>query len=314
MLAKTQDLEVRDSEAAAFRESSEPFICALARLYCRRLLEAVRRAPAGVRRARELLPVIRGKVDWPSQARLQATAPRVQLPLRRAFGGHANEPDPEGRAPRRREHARGSSGRRAPSPSSGTCSNGVSDSCPSREVVRRLRTDRMSRRLEPLLALAKLILGGPEPGPRPRIHWRPKHLRRRLGHERPLRGVRGARLPGSVRAEGPRRGPPGDRLRATSPRRPPRKRKAFVLKPDILVREGRAPVAVADTKWKRLDPTRQTSGVSGAGRVPGARVRAPYATDSAVLVYPHHPALGPPGPQLEFLTHGPSFPPQSCGW
>ncbi len=42
MLAKTQDLEAKESENTDFVESAEPFICVLARLYCRRLLEAVR--------------------------------------------------------------------------------------------------------------------------------------------------------------------------------------------------------------------------------------------------------------------------------
>jgi 5-methylcytosine-specific restriction enzyme subunit McrC len=73
MLAKTRDLEVRDSEAAGFHESAEPFICVLARLYGRRLFEAVR---FGLRQEYvahdEVLPVLRGKVHWPSQAKRQA--------------------------------------------------------------------------------------------------------------------------------------------------------------------------------------------------------------------------------------------------
>ncbi len=40
----------------------------------------------------------------------------------------------------------------------------VPDACPPREVVARLRTDRMSRRLAPLLALAKLLLVNRSPG------------------------------------------------------------------------------------------------------------------------------------------------------
>lgn len=79
MRAKTRGLELRDSEAAGFFESAKPFISVLARLYCRRLFEAVR---FGLRQEHvahdELLPVLRGKVHWPSQPKRQA-AQRLEL-------------------------------------------------------------------------------------------------------------------------------------------------------------------------------------------------------------------------------------------
>ena len=69
MLATTHDLEVRPSDSVGFSESDEPFIGVLARLYCRRLLDAVRR---GLKQdyvlRQDLLPHVRGKIDWCAQA------------------------------------------------------------------------------------------------------------------------------------------------------------------------------------------------------------------------------------------------------
>ena len=164
MLAKTQDLDVKESEAAAFAETSEPFACALARLYCRRLLEAVRR---GLRQDyvlhHEALPRVRGKISWPSQLRLQATA-RLEFsclfdersedtPVNRTFkaallaaGPFLDEPRSSSLVSELR-HSMAS----------------VSAACPSPEQLRRLHTDRMNRHLESLLSLAKLILGSRNP-------------------------------------------------------------------------------------------------------------------------------------------------------
>lgn len=69
MLAVTHDLEVRPSDIVGFSESNEPFIGVLARLYCRRLLDAVRR---GLKQdyvlRQDLLPHVRGKINWCAQA------------------------------------------------------------------------------------------------------------------------------------------------------------------------------------------------------------------------------------------------------
>src|SRR5262249_53696362 len=73
MLARTEDLDVRGSDAVAFLESSEPFICALARLYCRRLLEAIRRGLGEEYILyQDALPHVREKIQWPVQAKFQA--------------------------------------------------------------------------------------------------------------------------------------------------------------------------------------------------------------------------------------------------
>ena len=164
MLAATQDLDVRASEVVGFLESSEPFICALARLYCNRLLEAVRK---GLRQDyvyfSELLPHIRGKVDWPAQARLHVTQ-RLDFnclydersndtPLNRTLKSAlltANSLLEGARVSRVVNEIR-------------NAMDGIADACPHPEQMARLRTDRMNRHLEPLLTLAKLLLGNRNP-------------------------------------------------------------------------------------------------------------------------------------------------------
>lgn len=82
------------------------------------------------------------------------------------------------------------------------------------------------------------------------------------------------------------------------------RRRTFLLKPDILLRKGRSPRVVADTKWKRLDPRSADLGVSGEDVYQVFAYAHRYATESAVLIYPHHPAVGRPGLQRDFVIQG----------
>jgi len=77
---------------------------------------------------------------------------------------------------------------------------------------------------------------------------------------------------------------------------------AFLLRPDILVREGRKPHVVADTKWKRLGAKEPNLGVASSDVYQVLAYARRYDLDQAVLVYPHDPALGAPGLKREFLT------------
>ena len=79
---------------------------------------------------------------------------------------------------------------------------------------------------------------------------------------------------------------------------------AFLLKPDILVRQGKKPWAAIDTKWKILDPQRGSLGVSEADVYQVLAYAHRYETDHAVLVFPHRSALGAAGVQRDFLVHG----------
>ncbi len=301
MLAVTQDLEVRPSERVGFLESSEPFICALARLYCRRLLEAVRR---GLRQEYVLhhdsLPYIRGKVDWPVQARFQTTQ-RLEF---NCIFDERSEDTPLNRTLKAALLAAGTmlEGSRTASIVNELrhAMDGVSDACPTAEQVQRLRTDRMNRHMEPLLVLAKLVLGNRNPdlgrsaqGNRNTyaLVWDMNVLfEEYVG--RITQQVLGARgLTVNLQAE----------ASAYLAQEATTKRKAFLLKPDILVRLNRKAVIVADTKWKRLDPLPSNLGVSEADIYQVLAYAHRYETDRAVLVYPHHPALGRPGIKREFL-------------
>ncbi len=82
------------------------------------------------------------------------------------------------------------------------------------------------------------------------------------------------------------------------------RRRTFLLKPDILVRKGRSPLVVADTKWKRLDPRKADLGVSGEDVYQVLAYAHRYATASAVLIYPHHAAVERPGIQRDFVIQG----------
>jgi 5-methylcytosine-specific restriction enzyme subunit McrC len=305
MLAKTQDLEVRPSEIVRYLEGSEPFVSALARLYCRRLLEAVRR---GLRQEyvqhQDLLPHVRGKIQWHLQARLQATK-RLDIacvfdersedtPLNRTLkaallaAGRMLESTRTARTVTELRHAM----------------SGVSADCPPADQRARLRTDRMNRHLEPLLVLARLLLGSRNPdlgrsadGHRDTyaLAWDMNTLFEeyvgRLAQE-------------SLRPHGfeviLQEGASTYLAQEVT-----RRRNAFLLKPDILVRQGRTPWLVADTKWKHLDSRQASLGVSEGDVYQVLAYAHRFEIDRAVLLYPHHPALGLlPGLQRDFLIQG----------
>ncbi len=304
MLALAQDLEVRGSEVVSFLESSEPFLYALARLYCHRLLESVRR---GLRQEyvlhEDLLPHIRGKIQWHLQARLQAT---LRLDLACVFD-ERSEDTPLNRTLKAALLAAGRMLESTRTASMVTelrhAMSGVSETCPPANQRARLRTDRMNRHLEPLLVLAKLILGNCNPdlgrsadGNRDTyaLIWDMNMLfeqyvgriaqavLQRKGFQVVLQGEALSYLAHDVVSG----------------------RKAFLLKPDILVRRERKPWLVADTKWKRLDPRQANLGVSQADVYQVLAYAHHFAVDQAMLVYPHHPALGLPGLQRALLIQG----------
>lgn len=304
MLALTEDLEVRGSEVVGFLESSEPFFCALARLYCHRLLEAVRQ---GLRQEyvlhQDLLPYIRGKVHWPLQAGLQATG---RLELACAFDERS-----EDTALNRTLKAallvagRILEGTRTTSVVTELrhAMDGVANICPPSDERARLRTDRMNRHLEPLLVLAKLILGNRNPdlgrsadGDRDTyaMVWDmnilfEEYVGRLTQDVLQWKGCQ-------VELQG--------RTLAYLAQDTESKRGAFILKPDILVRQEGKPWVVADTKWKRLESRQANLGVSEADVYQALAYAHHFGAHRAVLVYPHHPALGLPGLQRKLLIQG----------
>ena len=55
-------------------------------------------------------------------------------------------------------------------------------------------------------------------------------------------------------------------------------------------------------EWKRLDPRSADLGVSGEDVYQVLAYAHRDATDTAVLIYPHHAALGRPGIQRDFVV------------
>ncbi|MBK9240535.1 MAG: hypothetical protein IPL75_09805 [Acidobacteria bacterium] len=302
MLAVTQVLEVQASELVDFSESDEPFIGAVARLYCRRLASAVRR---GLRQeyvvCAEVIPRVRGKIDWSAQARAQAKQTlefncifderSEDTPLNRTLKGALLE-----------------AGRLLEGSKTASLVNelryamaGISDSGPTAEQRARIRTDRTSQQLKPLLTLAKLILGRHSPdlgrsaqGDRSSyaVVWDMNVLFEeyvgRLTRAALERNGREVELQESTHL-------------ATDMNR---KKKTFFFKPDIVVRLDGKPEAVIDTKWKELDPKAENLGVSVSDIYQVLAYAHRYATSLAVLIYPHRRVLGPPGLQREFLVRG----------
>ncbi len=303
MLAETQDLEVRASELVGFMENSEPFLTALARLYCHRLLEAVRR---GLRQDyilhHELLPHLRGKVDWASHVKLQATQ-RLEFPcifdersedtpLNQVLKAALLVISPNLVSPRivsvvtELRHAM----------------DAVTDINPTPDLLSRVRTDRMNQHMEPLLTLAKLILGNRNPdqgrtSPLNRstyaLVWDMNVLFEEYVGRITARTLEAQGLKVHLQAS-------AMHLATETQRHKP----AFLLKPDIIIQSGRTPLAVADTKWKALDAKAKDLGVSEADIYQLLAYAHRYGVDRAILLYPHHTALGLPGLKREYDIQG----------
>lgn len=304
MLALTHNLDLKPSELVSFQEAGEPFIRALARLYCRRLLDFVRR---GLRQEyvyrEDLLTSVRGKIDWPARARLVSSG-RLEFPC--CFD-ERSEDTPLNRTLKAALLAAGEILEESRLSSVVTelrhAMDGIGDGCPSAEQIERLRTDRTSRQLEPLLVLAKLMLGNRNPD-----LGRSTHSSRRtyalvwdmnlLFEEyigRLCRQVLAASGLGVLLQEGS----------AFLAVEKAKSRSAFLLKPDILVCQRGRPIAVADTKWKRLSSQPLNLGISSSDVYQVLAYAHRYQLAQAVLIFPHHAALGPPGLRREFETKGP---------
>lgn len=303
MLAETRDLQLRASEAVGFLETSETFVSALARLYCRRLLEAVRR---GIRQDyvlhQDQLPHLRGKVDWAAHVKFQMSQ-RLEFPcvfddrsedtsLNRVLKAALLAISPLLASPRTASmvtELRHSL-------------DAIAETVPPPDVLSRIQTDRMNRHLEPLLALAKLILGSQNPDQGHTVQtghstygliWDMNVLFEEYVGRMAAKAVESVSLRVDLQS--------GARHLATETQH---QKPAFLLKPDILIRQGRTPVVVADTKWKRLDPTAKDLGVSEADVYQMLAYAHRYEVERVFLLYPHHPALGTPGLKRVFEIQG----------
>jgi 5-methylcytosine-specific restriction enzyme subunit McrC len=304
MLADTYHLDVQSSALVDYLQSDEPFSAALARLYCYRLVEAVRR---GLRQDYQLreehLAYIRGKVDWATYTK-SLVSHRLEFPC--AFDERSEDTTLNRvlkaallRASAMLERGRATSVmtelRHA--------LHAVTDVRPSAQMLSRTTTDRMSRHLAPLLSLAKLILRDAFPDERETS--RAQNTTYALAWDMNVLfeeyiAVATTRAIGTpdcnVIAQDV-----GRHLATTLPKRRP----AFPLNPDIVVRYRGREVVVADTKWKLLDATSSSLGVSPNDVYQLLAYATRYQAERTYLIYPHHPALGRPGLKREFeLANG----------
>lgn len=303
MLSLTEDLELQASERVMFVERDEPFIAALARLYCHRLLEAVRR---GLRQDyvvhHQDLSRVRGKIDWPTQMKLHV----AQRPEISCLFDERSEDTLLNRALKAAllqaaSLLGGTRGTRIVTELRHLMAD-IGSERPSPAEVQRLQTDRMSRHLQPLLTLAKLILGNRNPdlgrsaeGSRDTfaLVWDMNVLfEEYVGRvcEQVLR-------PKGLEVE-------LHESDAYLARDLERGRYAFLLRPDVMILRGRKPCVVVDTKWKRLSAEQASLGVSNGDVYQVLAYSQRFQTSVAVLVYPHTPAIGLPGVQREFETQG----------
>lgn len=85
-------------------------------------------------------------------------------------------------------------------------------------------------------------------------------------------------------------------------------RRRFQTRPDIIVRDRQssAPVAIVDTKWKRLSPAIEHAkhGVSQTDVYQMMAYGQLYACPDLILLYPHHPGLGSSPFATDYLIHG----------
>lgn len=85
-------------------------------------------------------------------------------------------------------------------------------------------------------------------------------------------------------------------------------RRRFQTRPDIIVRDRQssAPVAIVDTKWKRLSPAIEDAkhGVSQTDVYQMMAYGQLYACPDLLLLYPHHLGLGSGSFATDYLIHG----------
>ncbi len=306
MLAVTEDLEVKGSEVAGFLDAGEPFVRALARLYARKLLELARRGLRQEYRVQEdLLSFVRGKVDWPAVARKAATR-RLELPCR---FDERSEDTPLNQTLKAAllEASKLLEGSRTSNVVNELrhAMRGVSEVRPNGLELARVRTDRASRELAPVLELAKLILGRRSPD----LSGAARSARRTyalvwdmnvLFEEYVGRVCRQVLNGKGLRVDLQERASAYLAVDASGGR------KVFLLRPDVLVRRGRSALVVADTKWKVLDVKEQHLGVSSADVYQMLAYARRFDVEETLLVFPHHPRLGAPGLQREYRTEGAS--------
>lgn len=296
MLGVAERVNLVTAGTAQLGEESGPFIKALAGLYCRELLKVVRRGlPQDYVLHHEVLPYVRGKVDWVAQARL-AVQQRAECSCRfddRSIDTPLNQTLKQALLVAssflvdQRSFALVSELRHS--------MDGVADT-PSPGWDGRL--DRLNRHLQPLANLARLLLRGVNTdlsGSRPSSEQQYSLL---WDMNKLFEAYISAVATRVLEADGVRIEAQSQSNLATdlSTARP-----AFAIRPDLVGYRRARPVFVADTKWKRIEKGEPNIGVASADAFQLAAYARRYSVSNAVLIFPHHAGLGRCGAQGRYL-------------
>jgi 5-methylcytosine-specific restriction enzyme subunit McrC len=298
MLGETERLQLIGTGTASLAEESGPFIRALARIYCRELLTVVRRGlPQEYVAHHEVLPYVRGKIDWADQAKL-AVQQRAECSCR--FDDRSID-TPLNRTLKQALIVAGSFLR--DQRWFGLVSelrhsmDGVSEGLAAGWNG---KLDRLNRHLQPLVNLAGLLVRGRNTDvsgkqPADEQHYALIWDMNRLFEE--YISVLAARVLGAAGLQVEAQS--GTHFAAECST----KRPAFPIRPDLVGFQQKTPLFVADTKWKRLESDAAVFGVSNSDAYQVAAYARRYAASRAILMYPHHPQLGRSGVLGEYLIH-----------
>lgn len=285
MIAEAWRLDIRAQGSTLTAQTNDTVLEIMIRLYCGQLWSAVRQGL--VRRyqpRREDLPVLRGRIDVSHQIRRNLCRPdrlhcrfdefTADNPLNRALKAAL------------RALARVARGERS-ARSVGElllCFDEVADQ--DRVDWRGVHIDRLSRRYAPLLEMARVFIDGASPdvlagnGDGYALLFDMNELFERYVGRQAVRALRP--LGFDVTLQKPKRMLALDRDGAG----------AFELRPDIVVSDAQGPVAILDTKWKRLLPSQPRDGVASADAYQMGAYSSRYGVERVVLLYPHHDGLG----------------------
>lgn len=150
-----------------------------------------------------------------------------------------------------------------------------------------VKLDRLSRRYEPLVRMARMFLDGASPdvvsgnGVGFALLFDMNELFEAYVGRQAIRAFRP--LGFDVRLQGPKRHLALDSEGAG----------AFELRPDIIVTDTHGTRFVLDTKWKRLQEGASREAVSSGDLYQMHAYAHRYEAQEVVLVYPHHVGLGP---------------------
>jgi 5-methylcytosine-specific restriction enzyme subunit McrC len=289
MIAVALDIKIHGDAASAMKQPANSLLEIFIRLFCIQLWAALHRGIIRRYEARSAdLPLLRGRLDIARQIRRHATRHDLLAckydefsednALNQVLKAALNVLSGVVRTIQNERDLRELS----------LCFEEVQDVHPANLRWHAARVDRLSKRYEPLLRLAKLFIAGKAPDV---VTGRGEgyamlfdmsdlfekyvgRMARRVAVETRAVTVT-LQFPGTFLA---RREGVGS---------------AFELRPDIVAREEGRVIWIADTKWKRLDLSLTREGLGASDMYQMHAYSRRFDADDVVLIFPHHEGLGP---------------------